>query len=421
MRKPIKQPRFLRWEPLFYLSFFVFLMLLTCYFPPAPDDRLWTGSYGEELFLRGFANYNGRYLGNLCAYVLLRVPWILPLVKASAHTGILWLTQRFAGNRDRRFLLLSAILLLLPGPLLIQDFAWTTAFLNYEMPVLLLLTVAFLVYKARRRAAWFVVIAILGFATQLFMEHYSLFALAVSGCTALHPKCKAYRARALVWLCSAAAGAALMFSNANYLRVLRGEKGYQRVAPGLLPGFLRALAGFAAACAPVLLLIAILLLLLRRRNPAAWVRLPRSRLLWLCIALLAALNAPLLFVFPMGPRCFSLTAVLLLLMAHRLFTFAARKSTPLPTRPRGARSLTVALAAIMAIDLAGYMFIHAANLAKVAEVRAQVAQGNRTIVLRHTPMRFLVNALDQEPNNRNILRGFLEYYGLPEDVTIHYE
>jgi hypothetical protein len=406
----------LRREPLFYLSFFAFLVLLACFFTPAPDDRLWATSYGQALFERGFAGYNGRYLGNLGAYALLRIPWALPFVKASALTGILWLTQRITGNRDMRFLCLCAILLLLPGPLFIQDFAWTTAFLNYEFPVLLLLGLAYLVFFARERPGWLAAIAALGFAAQLFMEHYTLFALAVSAYAAARREYKAFRARALVWFCSAAAGAALMFSNSNYLRVLRGEKGYQRVSPHIFEGLLRAAGGFAAACLPILLMVAVLLVLLRRRDPGAFARLPRSPALWRCVILLAVLNAPLILVYPMGPRCFSLSAALLTLMAHKLFTAVAR-----PPQPRATRALAAALALVMVLDLAGYISVGAANRAKVEQVRAQVARGNHEVVLRHTPMRFLVNALDQEPINPNILRGFLEYYGLPGDVTITYE
>ena len=422
-----------RREPLFYAAFFCFLVLLACFITPAPDDRLWATSYGQALFERGFANYNGRYLGNLGAYALLRIPWSLPLVKALTLTGILWLTQRVTGNRDTRFLCLSAVLLLLlPGPLFIQDFAWTTAFLNYEVPVLLLLCLACLVFYAQGRAGWpirLIAIAALGFAAQLFMEHYTLFALAVSAYTVVRRKYRAFLPRTLVWFCSAAAGAALMFSNGNYLRALQGKKGYQRVSLDFFGGLARVAGSFAVACLPILLTMVVLLILLRRRNPAAFARIPRSPAAWRGAALLAVLNAPLIFVFPMGPRCFSLSAALLLLMTHKLFiaTVGVGKAANVGGTadavpwPSGMRALAAALALVMALDLSGYVFVREANRAKVAEVRAQAAQGNRAVVLRHTPMRFLVNALDQEPINRNILRGFLEYYELPADVTISYK
>ena len=416
-------------ESLFYLFFFLFLVLLVCFFTPAPDDRLWATGYGQKLFERGYANYNGRYLGNLGAYALLRIPWVLPFVKALVQTGILWLTQRITGNRDMRFLYLCAILLIIPGPLFIQDFAWTTAFLNYQAPVLLLLCLAYLVFYAQKRAGWLIVIAILGFAAQLFMEHYTLFALAVSTYTMVRRGYRAFHPRTLVWFCSAALGAALMFSNGNYLRAFRGQKGYQTVSLNFFEGFLRAMGSFAVACLPILITIAVLLILLRRRNPGAFAKLPRSPAVRRCIVLLAVLNAPLILVFPMGPRCFSLTGALLLLMTHKLFVAvtslseaaSVRGAADAVPRLRGMRALATVLALTMALDLSGYIFVRAANLAKVEQVRAQVAQGNYAVELRHTPMRFLVNALDQEPTNPNILRGFLEYYGLPENVTISYK
>jgi len=430
MKKAADMGLLFRREPLFYLSFFCFLVLLVYFIPPAPDDRLWATSYGQALFERGFANYNGRYLGNLGAYALLRIPWSLPFIKALTLTGVLWLTQRITGNRDMRFLCLSAILLLLPGPLFIQDFAWTTAFLNYEVPVLLLLCLSFLVFCVQRRGGgWLIAIAALGFAAQLFMEHYTLFALAVSAYTMVRRKYKAFLPRTLIWFCSAAAGAALMFSNSNYLRALQGKKGYQRVSLNFFGGLTRVAGSFAIACLPILLTIVVLLVLLRRRNPAAFANIPRSPAAWRCAALLAVLNAPLILVFPMGPRCFSLSATLLLLMSHKLFIAVASVGKAADVggtadtvpRPRGMRALTIALALTMALDLSGYVFVRAANRAKVAQVRAQVEQGNHAVVLRHTPMRFLINALDQEPINPNILRGFLEYYELPADVTITYK
>ncbi|MDR0532290.1 MAG: hypothetical protein LBG83_09560 [Oscillospiraceae bacterium] len=414
---------FPRRELLFYLSFFAFLVLLACFFTPAPDDRLWATSYGQALFERGYANYNGRYLGNLSAYFFLRIPWILPIVKALVLTGVLWLTQRITGNRDMRFLCLCAVLLLLPGPLFIQDFAWTTAFLNYEVPVLLLLCLVYLVFCAQKRACWLVAIAALGFAAQLFMEHYTLFALAFSAYAVVRRKYRRFLPRTLTWFFSAVAGAVLMFSNGNYLRVLRRERGYQRVSLNFVGGLLRVMGSFAAACLPILLTIAVLLILLRRRTPGVFAKLPRSLAVWRCAAILVVLNAPLILVYPMGPRCFSLSAALLLLMTHKLFIAVAgaggADDSVVP--PRGMRALATVLALTMALDLAGYLAVGAANRAKVAQVRAQVAQGNHSVVLRHTPMRFLVNALDQEPINPNILRGFLEYYELPEDVTISYQ
>ena len=424
-----------RWEPLFYLSFFCFLALLVCFITPAPDDRLWGTSYGQALFERGFANYNGRYLGNLGAYVFLRIPWSLPVIKAAVMTGILWLIQRITGNRDRRFLCLSAILLLLPGPLFIQDFAWTTAFLNYQVPVLLLLCLVYLVFYAKKHAGWLIAIAVLGFAAQLFVEHYTLFALAVSAYTLVRRKYRPFFRAALVWFCSAVAGAALMFSNSNYLRAFRGEKGYQTVSTDYVAGLLRVVGSFAVACLPILITMVVLLILLHRRNPAAFAKIPRSRAGGSCAAILVILNTPLILVFPMGPRCFSLSAVILLLVTHKLFiavtgaektagmehatsTSCAANTVP---RPRGLRALTIVLALVMALDLSGYVFVGFAARAKVAQVRAQAEQGNYDVVLRHTPMRFLINAFDQEPTNKNILRGFLEYYELPANVTISYE
>ncbi|MDR3313145.1 MAG: DUF6056 family protein [Oscillospiraceae bacterium] len=407
----------------FYFVFFAFTVLLAFFFVPSPDDWGWATGDGLALLQRGFADYNGRYLGNLFAFALLRATWLLPPAKALVLTGILALLQKISGNQDVRFLRLCAIALLLPCPLFIQNIVWTSAFTNYEIPVALLLCCAYLVFFPKTQTSRWksflrcAILLLLGFAGQLFMEHYTLFALGLAGFAVLFHRRKTGRflLAPSLWLCAAAAGAVLMFSNGAYLQILRGEQRYQRLEWNPLATLGSIAGGFLAACLPALLLLAFLLLRLRKRNRRAFAAIPKSKTAWFYLAALLTLTAPLAVVFPVGSRCFSMAAVLLLLAAQKLFAAAA----PAPSAT-GNRGLAIALAFVMALDLAGYATVFAAYRHKIDRVRTQVAQGNTVITLRHTPLRFLVYALDAEPKSRSIQSAFNQYYGLPEDVKIEY-
>ena len=410
----------------FYGIFFAFTALLACCFVLSPDDWNWAGADGLSWLRGGVPDYNGRYLGNLGAFALLRARWLLPLVKSAVLTGSLCALQKLTGNRDPRFLYLSALLLLLPGPLFIQDVVWTAAFINYQVPVCLLLWCAFLVLRAPvpkgggKAALFYVAITVLGFSAQLFMEHYTLFALALSAFAAVYPRRKngRFAPPSLLWLCAAAGGAATMFSNGAYRRIFRGEAGYQHLEWNLLVSLGRVLRSGLAACLPALVVIAALLAILLLRRRRAFAAILRSREAWFFLSLLAVAHAPLLFVFPVGARCFSLAGMLLLIMAQRLFA----RALPIPEQPRlpGRRVFALALAIVMAFDLAGYVTVFAGNRRKIAAVRAQAEAGNQVIVLRHTPLRFLVYELDAEDKSGKILRAFLRFNALPETLRIEY-
>lgn len=268
----------------YYPAFFLAVALTACFFPPVADDLAWAGDAGMELFRRGFADYNGRYLGNLCALVFTRLGPLLPLVKALVLTGLLWLLQKLYGRRDAAFLCLSAIVLLFPGPLFSQAFLWTAGFSNYTVSVLLMMACVWLVFFRREAAGWrkaarYIAVCALGFAGQLFMEPFTLFSLIVSLASFLYwyKKKKGFEALSFVYFLSCAAGAAVMFSNGVYGKVLQGADVYQKLAGKsntpveLILNAAKSMLGAVprsglAACFPALILIAVLSLLLVRRR-----------------------------------------------------------------------------------------------------------------------------------------------------------
>lgn len=94
---------------------------------------------------RGFAGYNGRYLGNLLAVLITRSVMAKTLVIA---VGVVWLFHVMYKNiyfkeekktKENLFLLLSCafLILSLPATLFQQSYGWPAAFVNFFPPVFL--------------------------------------------------------------------------------------------------------------------------------------------------------------------------------------------------------------------------------------------------------------------------------------------
>lgn len=479
----------------FYPVFFLVVVLTACFFPPVADDFAWAGNAGMELFRRGFADYNGRYLGNLCALVLPRLGLALPLVKGLVLTGILWLLQKLNGRGDKAFLYLAAIVLLLPGPLFSQAVAWTAGFSNYTVSILLMMMCMWLVFdraeaSGLKKAAIYIAVCVLGFAGQLFMEPFTLFSLVVSLSGFLYwcKKRKGFDALSFIYLLSCLAGAAVMFSNGVYEKVLQGADVYQKLAGHsqtpieLILNAAKSMLGTVprnglSACFPALILIAVFSLLLlkhgqkaNRKIRCAVYALYGLSLVFLCVYLaqyartglpetaqymtglfcvafasaagiaachclpppargktgllflaLLVLTGPLCLVDPVGPRCFTGAAVLLLLIAGEFF--AALRAQRKPNQGRAdvlARALQCLLAALCVWNLFCYSQAYVSNEKKIDTIRTQVAAGNREVRLPHTKFHTLIYALDGEVDSRKLHNYFCDYYGFPREIQIVY-
>ena len=88
-------------EKSFFVLFFLSIALIAVFFSPSADDLGWATSQGQVLFENGFRNYNGRYLGNLCAVAFTRIPALLPPVKAFSLTAILFFVSKLSANTPR--------------------------------------------------------------------------------------------------------------------------------------------------------------------------------------------------------------------------------------------------------------------------------------------------------------------------------
>lgn len=268
----------------FYIVLFLAVSVIAAFFPAAGDDLGWATSDGLALFKTGFKDYNGRYLGNLAALLLTRVPYLLPLIKAAVLTAIIYCMQLFVPRRNQRFLYLSAFLVLVPGPLFVQSVVWTAGFSNYTLPLPMMMACVYcLFFKERRQgikeAAILLLLLIFGTAEQLFMEPFTIFNLIIALFAVVYFAFRRKQAnvRAIVFLVACIIGAGIMFSNGAYAHIARGEDTYQSITShshtlwsmltnGIF-GLTHTLSKyFLMACFPALILIIVLCFMILKRN-----------------------------------------------------------------------------------------------------------------------------------------------------------
>lgn len=234
-----------------YLFFFAVVFLIAYWTPYCHDEWKWGLPERLALMKRGFANYNGRYLGDILSIIITRSVLAKTLIMSGVLTGILYVMDRGIMARgtkenqgERLFLLLFAVCLLfvLPQTLYAQSYGWSAAFVNFVPPVLL-----FLLYynwtedlyckedkEVRSSAGKSILAFLLALATQLFSEHITLFVL-LYGAWVIVVSAVRRRKVALPYLtyfAGALAGALLMFSNGAYKKAAAG-KGYKAISVSL--------------------------------------------------------------------------------------------------------------------------------------------------------------------------------------------
>lgn len=220
----------------FLCFYFLAVTVISFCFPPAGDDLGWATSDGMELLQSGFKDYNGRYLGNLSALFFTRIPEVLPLIKGFTLTLILYFIQKFTCNKNKNFLYLSALLLVVSTALFKQAFVWTAGFSNYCFSALIImLNLYLLIFKrdltGHKKILRIILVFVFGVAGQLFMETYTVFLLIFSVALNIHHFIKHRKPETtnVVYMTACVIGAVIMFTNGIYLRAFNGEDVYQSI------------------------------------------------------------------------------------------------------------------------------------------------------------------------------------------------
>lgn len=170
-----------------YFSAFCVLLFLFWKMPFFSDDYEFadlvrTKSFDEVI------NYilyygNGRLLGNTFAIFLVNTGAVSAVViKAATVLGILILLPRVLGFYSAKAFFLSFLMVMGVAPQIYsQVFIWTSGFVNFTFSVLLSLMCVYFVGRAKRQSfTQLFMIAVLGVASQLFVEHVSIVNIVVS-------------------------------------------------------------------------------------------------------------------------------------------------------------------------------------------------------------------------------------------------
>ena len=233
---------------LFYAAVFLFLCVLCYLFPYSGDDWAWGSQYGLERLTSFFAEYNGRYSGNLLIIALSRLRPLRAVVEAAFCTGIIAAVVCLSDGDKRNAAALSSFLFFTCGRLLFrQSLAWAAGFSNYVPPILFIL-LYLCCCKAVCRPVGQIKTAlppllnvlvcagmlVMSFIGAMFIEHMTIYAIAVAAAVLVieKTKCRRVYAFSVFYLIGALAGAACMFANGAYDNVADGTDIYRTMAEG---------------------------------------------------------------------------------------------------------------------------------------------------------------------------------------------
>lgn len=218
---------------------FVLISALCWLFPYTGDDWAWGSQIGIDRLNSWFANYNGRYLGNIFVLIMTRSNVIKTLIMALCLTGTVYLGE-YITKKKYAFYVGCVSLALIPKLILKQAVVWTAGFSNYVTS--LFLTMIFIAYiypifekNMPKRKIWHCIpMFVLGVANTLIVEHLTIYnvvvAVAVIGYTIfVHRKVIASH---VAYATGAVAGAWYMFSNEAYHTIANNEDGYRQMAEG---------------------------------------------------------------------------------------------------------------------------------------------------------------------------------------------
>lgn len=215
---------------------FSFLVFLCSIFPYTGDDWAWGSSVGLDRLNTFFKDYNGRYAGNLIVLLLTRSVLLRVVVMSATIFGILYLSYKLV-NKDNftLFLLATLLIVTLPRLLLRQSIVWTSGFTNYAIPTVLILIYFYFINKEitnkKLNLLLNIFFIILGFCTALFVEHITIYIVAITFIIMICEliKNKKIPSKYIFYFIGAVTGTILMFSNGAYTASVLEQDTYRDI------------------------------------------------------------------------------------------------------------------------------------------------------------------------------------------------
>ncbi|MBC1937286.1 hypothetical protein HCA69_12965 [Listeria grandensis] len=228
------------WKLLSLVGFVAFMFYLYIAFrtPLTHDDWTWGIAEGMKRFHNSFADYNGRYLGNVVEILITRVDWFRILMMGAFGAMMVVIPAVIAKTNSIGVYLLSFLLfLIVPANMFAQTYGWAAGFANYNTAAICILVYLLIVKnifydKVPKYNIFLTIFAVpLGVCSQLFVEHATLYNI-VAGIFVIilaFVKFRKFFLFHILYLVSAIAGAVWMFSNGAYAKIFSGDDAYRTV------------------------------------------------------------------------------------------------------------------------------------------------------------------------------------------------
>lgn len=204
----------------------IVILLLLCIlgylFIYTGDDWAWGSKIGLNRLNNFFQNYNNRYLGNITVIILTRSKIIKSLVIGSALFGIIYLLSKITNSKRFDIYLISTILILNTPKLVYREaISWTSGFSNYATSTLLMLIFLYYIKDILNKkindkfSIKTLLLLILGFSSNLFIEHFTLYNALLSIFIIIYYKIKykEYNKNLIAYAVGSITGAIIMFLN----------------------------------------------------------------------------------------------------------------------------------------------------------------------------------------------------------------
>lgn len=215
-----------------FILLFLFFSLINYLVPYTNDDLAWGSIIGKARLNNFFANYNGRYLGNLLVLLLTRFKILKSIIIGFSFTLLCYLINELISKNVVITLTISILLLTLPKEIFNQTVVWTSGFSNYVPPVILLLLFVNLYVNYYKKSHFYnFSILILGIVSTLFMEHLTIYCLILSVLSFFYSykKNKKQLPTTLYYLIGVIIGSITMFSNGAYHNIAIGTDWYRHI------------------------------------------------------------------------------------------------------------------------------------------------------------------------------------------------
>lgn len=223
---------------LFFVAIFILYFYLAYNTPLTHDDWTWATSDGMDRLKNWFKDYNGRYLGNIIEIVLTRVYLKRIFIMALFSTLLVILTAyRSKENPALNYILSLLLFLTVPVNMISQTYAWVAGFSNYITSIVLVLIYLAVIRNifeavSPKYKIWMTLAVIpLGIATTLIVEHVTIYVIVMALYVIIFSfiKFRKFYYLHISYLISVIIGAAIMFSNGAYSKIMNGNDQYRSI------------------------------------------------------------------------------------------------------------------------------------------------------------------------------------------------